>query len=82
MSEKNLNLTTKTGQIYNKIFILLEENSEGMRWADLLKKIQASDSSLHPKTINGCVWKLIDKYPEKVYKPSKGLFRLVKYRNK
>ena len=82
MSEKNLNLTTKTGQIYNKIFILLEENSEGMRWADLLKKIQASDSSLHPKTINGCVWKLIDKYPDKVYKPSKGLFRLVKYRNK
>lgn len=69
-----------THRIYATIFALLDANPEGLRWSDLLKKIKEEDSSFHPKTVNGCVWKLVEKYPEKVYKPSKGLFRLVKYR--
>lgn len=75
------NLDTITGRIYAKVFELLEKNPKGMRWTDLLSEIQESDSSFHPKTVNGCVWKLIEKYPEEVYKPSKGLFRLTKYRD-
>jgi hypothetical protein len=72
---------TITGRIYAKVFELLEENPEGLHWSELLSKIKASDPSLHPKTVNGCVWKLIEKYPDKVYKPSKGLFRLLKYKS-
>lgn len=79
--KKDPNLTTITGRIYTTIFNLLEKNPEGIRWTDLLAKIQESDPNLHPKTINGCVWKLVEKYPDKVYKPSKGIFRLVKYKN-
>ena len=74
-----LDPSTKTGQIYAKIFELLEDCPEGIRWVELNKMIQDSDPTLHPKTINGCVWKLVEKYPDKVYKPQKGLFRLVKY---
>ncbi|HEX6287195.1 MAG TPA: hypothetical protein VFZ80_06890 [Acidimicrobiia bacterium] len=59
---------------------LLDANPDGIRWADLNRKIEESDPSFHPKTINGCVWRLIEKYPDRVYKPSKGLFRLMKYR--
>lgn len=59
---------------------LLESHQEGMRWSELLAKIQESDSSLHPKTVNGCVWKLTQKFPDKVYKPEKGVFRLLKYK--
>ena len=70
-----------THQIYAKAFELLEQHPQGLRWSELLSKIKASDSSLHPKTVNGCVWKLVEKYPDKVYKPSKGLFRLVKYKS-
>lgn len=73
---------TITGQIYRTIFKLLEENPEGLHWSELLKKIKTKHPSFHPKTINGCVWKLIEKYPDKVYKPSKGLFRLVKDKRK
>ncbi len=72
--------TTITGRIYTKIFELLEKNPEGLRWSELLAKIKESDKTFHPKTVNGCVWKLVEKFPDKVYKPSKGLFRLVKYK--
>lgn len=68
-----------THRINAKAFELLEQHPEGLRWSELLTKIQASDPTLHPKTVNGCVWKLVEKFPDKVYKPSKGLFRLSKY---
>jgi len=69
-----------THRIYANIFKLLEKHPEGLRWLELLTKIMESDPSFHPKTVNGCVWKLIEKYPDKVYKPKKGLFRLTKFK--
>ena len=72
---------TVTGRIYDTIFELLEQHPEGIRWSELNAMVEASDPSLHPKTINGCVWRLVEKYPERVYKPSKGVFRLTKHRN-
>jgi len=71
-----LKSSTVTGRIYIKVFELLEQHPEGLRWSELLAKINESDSDFHPKTVNGCVWKLVEKFPDKVYKPSKGLFRL------
>lgn len=81
MKKKSPGPTTITGQIYATIFDLLEKNPKGLRWSELNKKVRESDSSLHPKTVNGCVWKLIEKYPKKVYKPKKGLFRLRKFKD-
>lgn len=69
-----------THQIYAKAFELLEKHKEGLHWSELISKIKASNPEFHPKTVNGCVWKLVEKFPHKVYKPSKGLFRLVKYK--
>jgi len=68
--------------INEKALEIISSNPEGIRWVDLLKQIQASDPSLHPKTINGCVWKLAEKYPDKVYKPAKGVFKLLKYEDR
>ena len=73
--------TTITGRIYAKSFELLEQHPEGLHWSDLISKIKISDPSFHPKTVNGCVWKLVEKFPDKVYKPSKGLFRLLKFKS-
>ena len=73
--------TTVTGRINAKAFRLLAQHPEGLRWSELLAKIKKGDPSFHPKTVNGCVWKLVDKFPDKVYKPSKGLFRLRKYKS-
>jgi hypothetical protein len=71
---------TVTHRIYEKALRLLEIHPEGLHWSELLSKIKKSDPSFHPKTVNGCIWKLIERFPEKVYKPSKGLFRLLKYK--
>lgn len=68
-------VTTITGQIYEEIFEVLRKNPEGVRWSELTKELNKS-GKFHPKTINGCIWKLVEKYPDKVYKPEKGLFRL------
>ena len=75
-----MNKTTITERIDTIVFELLEKHPEGLRWSELLSKIREKDPDLHPKTVNGCVWKLVQRFPDKVYKPAKGVFRLLKYK--
>jgi hypothetical protein len=80
-SKKPNPLSSKvTERINAKVFELLEKHPEGLHWSELLSKIKASNPTFHPKTVNGIVWKLVEKYPDRVYKQSKGLFRLLKYK--
>lgn len=72
--------TPVTHRINETALRLLEENPEGITWSNLNKMIEETDEQFHPKTINGCVWKLVEKFPDTVYKPEKGLFRLTKYK--
>lgn len=71
---------TVTGQIYYKIIELLDTNPDGLHWSELISILETTFPHFHPKTINGCVWKLIERYPDQVYKPEKGLFKLLKYK--
>lgn len=80
MNDVRINLSTITGRVNDAALTILAQHPEGIRWTDLLKQIQAFDQSFHPKTVNGCVWKLTEKFPDLVYKPEKGLFRLTKFR--
>lgn len=73
--------STITGRIYAKALELLEQHPEGLRFTELRTAIEEAYPNFHPKTVNGCVWKLVQKFPEKVYKPSRGRFRLLKYRS-
>jgi len=70
-----------TERIYARALELLEQHPEGLRFVELRSAIEASDRSFHPKTVNGCVWKLPQRFPDRVYKPSRGLFRLLKYKS-
>ena len=81
MNDNGINPDTITGRIYIKALELLDQNPEGIRWKDMNESLQNAFPEFHPKTINVCVWKLTDRFPDKVYKPSKGVFRLLKYRN-
>ena len=72
-----VNPNTITGKIYLKIFELLEANPQGIQWTQLNKMIEEAYPEFHPKTINGCVWQLIQKFPDRVEKPEKVLFRLI-----
>ena len=69
---------TITGQKKEKALELLQAHPEGVRWSEMLKLLQEAFPDFHPKTINGTVWKLLEKYPDTVEKPEKGLFRLKK----
>lgn len=71
---------TITSRVYEIIFQALETNPDGLRWTELARMIKEKDPSIHPKTANGLIWRLADKFPDKVYKPEKGRFRLVKFR--
>ena len=77
----DINSSKVTERIAATAFELLDRHPEGLRWADLLRKIEEADPDFHPKTVNGCVWKLVERYPDRVYKPSKGLFRSLKHRS-
>jgi len=69
-----------THQINNTALELLEKHPEGISWTELKRMIEEIHPEFHPKTINGCVWKLVEKFPDKVHKPKKGLFQLIKYK--
>ena len=79
MSKQGMNPKTKTGRINLAIFEILENNPAGIRWVELDKLVKEAEPSLHPKTINGCIWKLTETFPDKIHKPAKGLFQLKKY---
>jgi hypothetical protein len=71
---------TITSHVYEIIFEALEKNPDGLQWSELARIVAEEDSTIHPKTVNGLIWKMPSKYPDKVYKPQKGLFRLVKFK--
>lgn len=72
--------TKVTERIKAKAFDLLEQHPEGLRFSELRSKIQEADVTFNSNTINGNIWNLAAVFPDKVYKPSKGLFRLLKYK--
>lgn len=80
MPQPYLNPDTITGRINAAALDILAQHPEGVRWTDLLKAIKSVDPTFHPKTVNGCVWMLVEKFPDRVYKPEKGLFRLTTFR--
>lgn len=69
-----------THQINAKALQILAKHPKGVRWSELQKKIKAGKTTFHPKTVNGIVWQLVERNPDMVYKPEKGLFRLKKFK--
>ena len=67
-------------QIVEKAFEILEASPEGVRYSDLKRRIIEADHSFNSNTVGGSTWNLDERYPDRVYKPSRGLFRLMKYR--
>lgn len=77
---KGARVTTIGQKIISIAFEVLDTNPEGVRFSDLVRMVVAADDTLKKNTVHGNVWDLDQKHPEKVYKPSRGLFRLTKYR--
>jgi len=58
----------------------LAEKPEGIRFSELRRDILEQNSSFNSNTINGATWDLDAEYPEHVYKPDRGVFRLLKFK--
>jgi hypothetical protein len=71
---------TITSLVYKIIFEELEKHPNGLQWSELVRLVKERDASIHPKTINGLIWKMVNKYPDMVHKPEKGRFQLLKFK--
>ena len=70
--------TTITGQIRKVAFEVLEEKPKGIRYSDLGRKILEINPSFKPNTISGATWDLDIQFPDKVYKPDRGVLSAFK----
>jgi hypothetical protein len=65
---------TNRDQIITSALVILKAAPKGMRYTQLVDRIQEALPQIPKNTIHGTVWNLDAKLPAKVLKPSKGLF--------
>jgi hypothetical protein len=59
---------------------LLASQPNGLRYSDLVRHVSKLNPAFNNKTVSNVVWSLDTALPERVYKPSKGVYRLVEFR--
>ena len=70
--------STKRQEILDIALGLLEDHPEGLRYTALKNLIyERSGRTFNLNTIDGCIWNLDVKHPEKIWKPERGLFQLL-----
>jgi hypothetical protein len=70
---------TKRDTIRAKALEILEREPKGIRWSELLKKVKA-ELPENPNTIRGSLWNLDSLRPGEVYKPDRGIWRHVRFK--
>lgn len=71
---------TRREEITAKILEFLENAPEGIRYSVLVKRLLEALPHIPLNTIHGTVWNIEAKHPDLFYKPAKGVFRHVKFR--
>ena len=71
--------STITGQIRKIALQILDNNPQGVRYSELSRKI-LEQGNFNKNTTSGATWDLDATFPDKVYKPDRGLFRLLKFK--
>jgi hypothetical protein len=73
---------TKKEKIISKAIEILKNNPDGVRYSELVRKIKQEFSDIPVNTIYGVIWNLDSQIPDKIYKPVRGLFRHIDFREK
>jgi len=71
---------TNKEQIIAKALQLLAEAPHGMRYSELINAIAAALPGIPQNTIHGNVWNLDAQLPQQVFKPARGRFLHVKFK--
>ena len=74
-------MTTRREIITTKAIQILKSGQDGLRYSDLVRRLQAELQDVPVNTINGTVWNLDLRLPSEVYKPARGLFRHTDFRD-
>ena len=74
-------MESKRNIIRSKALELLENNPDGIRYSNLVRMISEKFPTIPINTIHGSVWDIDRQFPDKVYKPAKGLFRHLKFKD-
>lgn len=80
LAHKETFMPTIGERIVEKALAALEAAPEGLRYSDLVRQVMKLDGSFRQNTVHGNVWNLDERFPDRIYKPSRGLFRLTKFR--
>ena len=73
-------MATRREKIIAKAIEILKSNPDGIRYSVLVRKISQEFPETPVNTIHGTVWNLETRVPNEVYKPARGLFRHVEFR--
>jgi len=73
-------MATRREKIVEKALEILDSQPDGLRYSELVKKISKTMPDVPVNTIHGTVWDLDVQQSTKIYKPSRGLFRLTRFK--
>ncbi len=73
-------MKTRREKIIAKAIEILKSDPNGIRYSDLVRKIDREFPEIPVNTIHGVVWNLETQVPNEVYKPARGLFRHVTFK--
>jgi len=73
-------MTPRREKIISKALEALKANPSGVRYSELGRIIHTKLPEIPLNTIYGNIWNLDAREPQQFYKPAKGLFRLVEFR--
>jgi hypothetical protein len=62
-------------QIIEKAREIIAAETHGIRYSVLARRIKEALPDANPNTITGHIWNLDARFPQEIYKPSRGLFR-------
>lgn len=73
-------MATRKNKIIPKAIEILQANPNGVRYSVLVRKIHNEFPEIPVNSIHGIVWNLETRVPNEIYKPARGLFRHIKFR--
>lgn len=73
-------MATRTGNIIQKAVELLKANADGFRYSDLVRKLHDEFPDYPVNTVHGTIWNLETRAPTQVYKPARGLYKHIAFK--
>lgn len=71
---------TKKEKITLKAKETLADNPDGIRFSELVSRLREFFPDEAYGNFTGAIWNLATRFPDEIYKPSRGLFRLTKFK--